>query len=83
MGDCPSPAERWLSKARQDLEAARRAAVPPLLASVACFHAQQAVEKALKAVAAHLGAKTIPRSHSLLELAELVAEAGDEVPVED
>jgi len=34
------------------------------------------VVKALKAGAAHLGAKSIPRTHSRLELAEFVAEAG-------
>lgn len=83
MANFASAAERWLSKARQDLEAAERAAAPPPLTSVVCFHARQTAEKALKAVAASLGAETIPRTHSPLELSGLVAELGGESPVGD
>ena len=83
MGTSQSPAARWLSKARQDLEAAQRATAPPPLSAVACFHAQQAAEKSLKAVAAHLGATRIPRTHSLLDLAQLVRELGGQAPVGD
>ena len=49
---------------------------PPVLADLACFHSQQAIEKALKGVLAFLGADTIPRIHDLAELADLVAAAG-------
>ena len=39
----------WLTKAKRDLSAARRLiAEPPILAEIACFHAQQAAEKSLK-----------------------------------
>ncbi len=79
MGNCPSPAALWLDKARQDLAAAERMLGDPPLPAPACFHAQQAAEKALKAVAAHAGAEDIPRVHSLLELAALIEGLGAEV----
>ena len=78
MGDCPSPAAPWLDKARQDLVAGERMLAEPPVPAPACFHAQQAAEKALKAVAAHAGAQDIPRVHSLLELAELMESLGVE-----
>lgn len=56
----------WLRFARDDLRAAQvlfREAVYNL----ACFHAQQTAEKALKALLAEHGAE-IPRLHSLEEL---------------
>lgn len=43
-------ARAWLVKATHDLETADRALAEPALPDTACFHAQQAVEKALKAV---------------------------------
>lgn len=76
MGDCPSPAAPWLDKAQQDLVAGERMLAEPPMPAPACFHAQQAVEKALKAVAAHAGAQDIPRVHSLLELAALIESLG-------
>ncbi|MGC9320220.1 MAG: HEPN domain-containing protein [Armatimonadota bacterium] len=80
MGDCPSPAGPWLDKARQDLAAAERLLTEPALPAPACFHAQQAAEKALKAVAAHAGAQDIPRVHSLLEIAAIVQSLNQDVP---
>ncbi len=56
-------ARAWLVKARNDLILARHAlASDPVVPDGACFHAQQAVEKALKAV---LVAREIepPRTH--------------------
>jgi len=41
------------------------------------------VEKSLKAIAAHLGAEEIPRTHSLLEAADLVRRLGRSVPFSD
>ncbi|MGQ9626366.1 MAG: HEPN domain-containing protein [Anaerolineae bacterium] len=49
MKDPQGEAERWLSQAEYDLEAARYNAGGGFH-SVACFHAQQAAEKALKAL---------------------------------
>ena len=41
--------QEWLIKAKHDLLAAERTAVPPSLPDVTSFHCQQAAEKALKA----------------------------------
>lgn len=58
----------WLTKAREDLRAARvdLAADPPLLAD-ALFHAQQGIEKALKAFLTWYD-QPFRRSHDLGEL---------------
>ncbi|MCD6350923.1 MAG: HEPN domain-containing protein [Armatimonadetes bacterium] len=65
MDDRQSWARRWIAIAKDDFELAQRALRPPALADLACFHSQQAVEKALKGLLAFLGAKTIPRVHDL------------------
>ncbi len=53
---------------------------PHIRLSVTCFHAQQAVEKALKAA---LTASGVPfrRIHELSELAQLLTERGVSLPV--
>ena len=61
----------WLAKAESDLSAARRILGGPGPYDTACFHAQQAIEKCLKAVLSCEGAR-IPRTHDLGDLAELV-----------
>jgi len=48
----------------------------------ACFHAQQSVEKFLKAVLAWRGS-VFRRTHDLLELAGLIEDAGLALPVEN
>ena len=65
-----SPAD-WLSYARSDLELARVGRPAKVLFEGLCFHAQQAVEKALKAV---LIAKGIPASktHNIRTLLDLL-----------
>jgi len=59
----------WLTRARQDLRAARvdLQAEPPLLGDAA-FHCQQAVEKALKALLA-LHGRPFRKTHDIGELA--------------
>jgi HEPN domain-containing protein len=55
----------WLKKARNDLLTGERALVgQPPVADTACFHAQQAVEKALKAVLVHREIDP-PRTHQI------------------
>jgi HEPN domain-containing protein len=63
----------WLVKAQHDLVAGERAAEDPPIADVACFHAQQAAEKALKG---YLAWCDIPlqRTH---DLARLLTQARD------
>ena len=71
-----SEVEEWLSKAREDLLSARilLGHDPPVL-STACFHCQQAVEKALKAFLVSRGV-AFERVHSLPYLLDLCDEAG-------
>jgi HEPN domain-containing protein len=63
-----SPAD-WLRHARSDLSVARRTGDPDTLLETLCFHAQQAVEKCLKAV---LVSRDIapPATHNLKTLIE-------------
>ena len=64
--DGPGGGEDWLRHARSDLALA--SAVGPvgdILAETLCFHAQQAAEKALKAVLVHVGIE-FPRTHSAI-----------------
>jgi len=65
--------EEWVRKAAADLQTARREARVrrnPNFDAV-CFHAQQAVEKMLKAKLASLH-RDIPRTHDLTQLLDLV-----------
>lgn len=64
----------WLGFARDDLDAAR---VGPNLISleILCFHAQQAVEKALKAVLIDQSAD-FPHTHDIGELLSILEEVG-------
>ena len=62
-------ARGWLCKARSDLADARRTVESEGPYDTACFHAQQAIEKSLKAALAFFG-EAIPRMHDLRELGE-------------
>jgi len=65
-------AERWLAFAEDDLRVARLALEEGLYAQV-CFHAQQCVEKSLKALLTRAG-QLVPRTHRIDDLwAELPA----------
>jgi len=57
-------ASDWLRHARGDLALAGVSKTKKLLYEHLCFHAQQAAEKALKAVLVHHGTR-IPKSHDL------------------
>lgn len=61
-------ATRWLASAKDDLEFARLAAANAFHAQ-ACFHAQQAAEKAVKAVHFSRGARSVI-GHSVRRLIE-------------
>lgn len=74
-----------LARGRDDLYVVRRLAVDPDAPGwVLGFHAQQAVEKALKAVLSGCG-MAYPRTHNLVMLAELLRPAAIVLPpdVED
>jgi len=63
----------WLRHARSDLALARMRKTRTLLYEHLCFHAQQASEKALKAVLVHCGLQ-VPHSHDLTYLMGLLPE---------
>ncbi len=72
--------EDWLRYAHSDLELARMSPPPGVLLENLCFHAQQAAEKALKAVL--LAQRTpFPRTHSIGMLVDLLPK-GVSVPRE-
>jgi HEPN domain-containing protein len=70
MKDNRDLALAWLAKAESDLSAARWMLAGEGPYDTACFHTQQAIEKALKALLA-FHAQPIPRSHDLDELQRL------------
>lgn len=66
MSDAEREAERWLRAAREDLAYARHAAEGGFHAP-ACFHAQQAAEKAVKSLHYRRGARVVI-GHNVREL---------------
>jgi len=74
--DAPTPGspEDWLRHARSDLALAQQRQVPEVLLAALCFHAQQAVEKSLKAVLLQLGI-AFPYTHDLARSITLVKSA--------
>ena len=67
-------AELLIRKARSDLTVARALGADTMFEDdVVGFHAQQAVEKALKAVLA-LSGIAVPRTHDIATLADLISD---------
>lgn len=67
-------AKGWIAKADSDLATAELVVNAGGPFDTACYHAQQAIEKCLKAVLA-VGGAAIPRTHNLEELADRANEA--------
>ena len=63
----------WLLSAEMDLRSIERMLDAEFLAPVACFHAQQCVEKSLKAILEEKGVRP-PKIHDILRLYGLVSE---------
>ena len=77
--DQPDHPLQWLGFAKDDLDAARLG-TDLVSTEILCFHAQQAVEKALKAVL--VGHSTdFPYTHDIEELLATLEEAGVSCPV--
>ncbi len=70
--------EEWMDHARSDFRLAQNR-LPGLRFEHLCFHAQQAAEKAVKALLIHHGIQ-FPYVHDLSVLLSLLAEAGESVP---
>ena len=63
---------QWVSKAEEDVDAARAlAAQTPPRRNAASFHCQQAAEKYLKALLQEIGA-VVPRTHDMEYLVDLL-----------
>lgn len=72
----PGSPEDWLRYVRSDLTiASQRELTPGVLLQMLCFHAQQAVEKSIKAVLVHQGI-TFPYTHDIAVLVTLVKNSG-------
>ena len=70
----------WLERARSDLQLGRAALnAPCVLPEDAAFHAQQCVEKALKALLLHNGI-SFPKTHVIEVLLDLLKTQGTKIP---
>ena len=65
----------WIRYARGDLAMAEHPATPEVLLELLCFHAQQAAEKAFKAVLLKVHDDLPPRTHDIILLMDLCEEA--------
>jgi len=76
----PSDPREWLNRARSNLARAREGSqIAGVYFEDLCFDAQQAAEKALKALLIHRAVR-FPYIHDLAELFGLVEQAGQEAP---
>jgi HEPN domain-containing protein len=74
----PTDPREWLNRARSNLAGAGQVA-PGRYFEDLCFEAQQAAEKAIKAVFIHRGLH-YPFRHDLTHLLQLLSQAGVKVP---
>lgn len=76
----PDDSREWLNRARSNLARAR-AKIPDAYLEDLCFDAQQAAEKAIKAVLLKKKV-TFPYVHDLARLFTLLEESGEKIPEE-
>jgi HEPN domain-containing protein len=73
----PTEPQTWLLRARGNLSLAEKGGrLKGVLLEDLCFNAQQAAEKALKAVCLHQG-MDIPKTHSLIQLMDILETSGN------
>ncbi len=78
----PDDPREWLNRARSNLARAKATrGVPDVYLEDICFDAQQAAEKAIKAVLVLKGVD-FPKTHDIADLVSLVADSGVPVPPE-
>ena len=76
----PTDPRSWLLRARGNLNLAEKGGrLKGVLLEDLCFNAQQAAEKALKAVCLAQG-MDIPKTHSLIHLMDILEAQGVEIP---
>ncbi len=76
----PDDPREWLKRARSDMRLAQSRHADVVLEDL-CFHAQQAAEKAIKAVLLKRNIR-FPHTHDIAALLRLIKEAGVSVPPE-
>ena len=74
----PDDPREWLNRARSNLSRAKTR-IPEAYLEDLCFDAQQAAEKAIKALLAKRGV-AFPYVHDLARLLTLLEEAGEDLP---
>jgi len=77
----PSDPRAWLKRARSNLLLAEKGHRKGVVFEDLCFNAQQAAEKALKAVCLHAG-QEFPKIHSISHLMEILEATGIPIPDE-
>jgi HEPN domain-containing protein len=78
----PVNPHEWLRRARSNMARAKAdRAIPEVVLEDLCFDAQQAAEKAIKAILVAVQ-RSFPKTHSIGELLDLVEASGVRVPVE-
>lgn len=77
----PDNPRNWLARARSNLLLAESGRQDGVFLEDLCFEAQQAAEKALKAVCVFYKVE-FPKTHSLITLAGLLEQAGVQLPPE-
>ena len=75
----PATPSDWLTHARSDLKLAKLGMGQDVLPEQVCFHAQQAVEKSLKAVLLFRRIE-FPFTHDLEQLVETFGQSGVQLP---
>jgi HEPN domain-containing protein len=76
----PTDPQAWLLRAKGNLNLAEKGGrLKGVLLEDLCFNAQQAAEKALKAVCLAQG-MDIPKTHSLVHLMDILESRGIEIP---
>ena len=65
--------EEWLHSALMDIRIIEKVLDDPFLTPVACFHAQQCIEKTLKAILEKEG-REIPKTHDVIRLLGIIQE---------
>lgn len=75
----PNEPREWLNRARSNLSRAK-AKIPEAYLEDLCFDAQQAAEKAIKALLIKKGI-AFPYVHDLARLLTLLEKAGEEIPL--
>jgi HEPN domain-containing protein len=76
----PDDPQAWLSRARSNLKLAEKGGqIESVFLEDLCFNAQQAAEKALKAVYLARGLD-FPRTHSIVRLVDVLESSGVKIP---